>query len=192
MTALPPLLSSGLLPKELDLASTTVTETEVEIIPLQSIERVRLLSGIYGPFKPPQPTRVPLWLAIYLRTKSKATILPPEWMSVASLQSHLQQEQRNPGFSDLPLHWIGVSNALLQSVASSDLEDSSQVRSLIKDLREIRQSKILAGIEMINPVHLEMTNIGLHEVAELRPFFKTAFDDLKAFSRLRYESQEAQ
>ena len=43
------------------------SETIVDILPLISLDRVRLLSGTYGPFEPPARAQVPL--ARYFVTK---------------------------------------------------------------------------------------------------------------------------
>lgn len=169
----------GCSASDLELATTTLSSTSITIIPLTSIDRVRLLSGIYGPFRPPNSTTVPLWVALHLKKRKKAVLVPPTWLTVDALTESLKHETTQPGFSPLPLHWIGVSNALL-SGAPDDVPSSNRVRSLLKDIREARQSKILAGVPMINSVHLQMHNISAHEVAELRGFFGTAFSHLKA------------
>ncbi|EST06241.1 GINS complex [Kalmanozyma brasiliensis GHG001] len=162
---------------DLELASTTLES--LTIVPLTSIDRVRLLSGIYGPFRPPTPVSVPLWVALHLKKRKKAILVPPTWLTVDALTESLKHETTQPGFAPLPHHWIGVSQALL-SGAADDIPNSSRVRSLLKDIREARQSKILSGVAMVNSVHLQMHNISAHEVAELRGFFGTAFSHLKA------------
>lgn len=77
--ALPKHLQAGLTPDEL----TFLAEDDViDIVPLFSMSRVRLLSGIYGPFTPPSRATVPLWLALSLKRKRKCRIVPPEWLQV--------------------------------------------------------------------------------------------------------------
>ncbi|GAC97095.1 potential GINS DNA replication initiation complex subunit [Pseudozyma hubeiensis SY62] len=164
---------------DLDLATTSLSSTSITIVPLTSVDRVRLLSGIYGPFRPPTPATVPLWVAVHLKKRKKAVIVTPTWLTVESLTETLKHETTQPGFSSLPHYWIGVSQALLSN-ASDDVPNSNRVRALLKDIREARQSKILSGVPMINSVHLQMHNISAHEVAELRGFFGTAFAHLKA------------
>ena len=39
----------------------------VEIIPNFRGDKLNLISGKFGPFKPAKPVNVPLWLAIYLK-----------------------------------------------------------------------------------------------------------------------------
>ncbi|SJX61240.1 related to PSF2-part of GINS, replication multiprotein complex [Sporisorium reilianum f. sp. reilianum] len=164
---------------DLDLATTSLSSTSITIVPLTSIDRVRLLSGIYGPFRPPTPATVPLWVALHLKKRKKAIVVAPTWLTVDALTETLKHETTQAGFSALPHYWIGVSHALLTG-APDDVPSSNRVRALLKDIREARQSKILSGVPMINSVHLQMHNISAHEVAELRGFFGTAFSHLKA------------
>lgn len=80
--ALPPPTRYGILPTEMEYVAGT--ETLVDILPLISLDRVRLLSGTYGPFQPPTHAQVPLWLAVSLRKKRKCVIIPPAWLSVGT------------------------------------------------------------------------------------------------------------
>jgi GINS complex subunit 2 len=40
------------------------------------------VQGDFGPFFPQIPTKVPLWLAVALKKRSKCTIRTPDWMTV--------------------------------------------------------------------------------------------------------------
>lgn len=164
---------------DLELATTSLSSTNITIVPLVSIDRVRLLGGLYGPFRPPAPAVVPLWVAVYLKRRKKAILVPPPWLTAESLADTLKEESTSAGFASLPHYWLGVAQTVLAE-AAGDVPNSTRVRALLKDIRQTRQSKILSGASMINSVHLQMTNISAHEIAELRPFFGTAFTHLKA------------
>jgi GINS complex subunit 2 len=45
--------------------------------------------------------------------------------------------------------------------AADDIPDSDLVRSLLKDLREARQAKVLQGLNSVNPFHLEVSYLRL-------------------------------
>ncbi|KDN39630.1 GINS complex, PSF2 component [Tilletiaria anomala UBC 951] len=167
----------GLLPTEIEYLAAE--STEIDIVPSLSLDRVRLLGGIYGPFRPPATCKVPLWLAINLRSKKKCKIVPPEWMSVGDLREAYDQEVRAAPFAKLPQDYAIIAKVLLET-ASSDIPDSDQIRGLLKDLREARQAKVISGLSAINSAHLEMTNVTSLEICELRAFFTTAFNHLKA------------
>ncbi|WFD31062.1 DNA replication protein psf2 [Malassezia sp. CBS 17886] len=193
--ALPRETQMGVLPTEMEYVAST--ETLVRILPLVSIDRVRLLSGTYGPFRPPAHTEVPLWLALSLRKKRKCVVIPPEWISVDVLSEYVRQETSMLPFAPLPLHFVAISKLLLEQYAwgwhtftcraAEDIPSSSRVRALLKGLLETRQSKIMAGLEMLNPAHVElqMTNISSLEIAGLRPFFDTALTHLQAIQGTR-------
>ncbi|CAO1628762.1 unnamed protein product [Sympodiomycopsis kandeliae] len=175
--ALPAPLKSGLLPSEVEYLATS--STDVQIVPLTSIDKARFLSGVYGPFRPPQRTTVPLWLALNLKKKSKCYIVPPEWMLIDNLKEILHTETTTLAFAEVPFHYVSISKVILD-VAPDDVPQADEVRAMLKDLREARQSKISQGLQMLNPFHLEMSNISYSELCELRPFFGTAFSHLRA------------
>ena len=184
--ALPAVAEPGILPTEMELLAST--ETSVHILPLVSVDRVRLLTGTYGPFRPPSHAQVPLWLAIHLRRRQKCVIIPPEWLSVDHLTALVHQESTSPAFAPVPLHYLAVSKMLLEQCvyadsAADDIPGAAKVRALLKDLREMRQSKVLTGLASLNGVHIEMTNISSLEIAELRPFFSTAVKNLQDIQR---------
>ncbi len=122
---------------------------------------------------------MPLLVALYLKKRRKAVIVPPTWLSVEALTETLKQENHAAGLLAASRTTVGVSSSLLDN-AADDVPQSNRVRALLKDIREARQSKILAGVPMLNSVHLQMHNISAHEVAELRGFFSTAFSHLRS------------
>lgn len=63
---------------ELEFISSQLCK--VEIIPKFSAPEIKLLGGTFGPFNPPWPTEVPLWIALDLRKRKKCTIRPPAWL----------------------------------------------------------------------------------------------------------------
>jgi GINS complex subunit 2 len=101
--ALPKALQPTSTPDELTFLAE---EDVIDIVPLFSMTRVRLLSvsisyldlvqklmekGIYGPFQPPSACRVPIWLALSLKRKRKCRIVCPDWLAVG--ESWLSRNQ---------------------------------------------------------------------------------------------------
>lgn len=78
--ALPDNLKPGLLPSEAEFIATSVTE--IHIVPLMRIDRVRLLGGVYGPLRPPTQAKVPLWLALNLKRRKRCSVVCPEWLQI--------------------------------------------------------------------------------------------------------------
>ncbi|KAK6905660.1 DNA replication complex GINS protein PSF2 [Kwoniella mangroviensis CBS 10435] len=172
--ALPKHLQNGLTPDELTFLAE---EETIDIVPLFSMTRVRLLSGIYGPFTPPSSAKVPLWLALSLKRKRKCRIVPPEWLSIDRVQNVLKEERENAeSFCSLPRRFIEISKVLLD-VAQDDSMQPSLLRSLLKDLREVRQAKIRIGLQsegVMRGSYLQVTNLTPLELSELKPFLVKA------------------
>ncbi|KAK1928019.1 hypothetical protein DB88DRAFT_61421 [Papiliotrema laurentii] len=172
--ALPKPLQQSLTPDELTFLAE---DEQVQIVPLFSMTRVRLLGGLYGPFVPPSACSVPLWLALSLKRKRKCRIVAPEWLTVEKLQGLLQDEKANAeGFEHLPRRFIEMSKVLLD-IASDDLQSPATLRSLLKDLREVRQAKIRLGLHsegVMRGSYLQVTNLTPIELAELKPFLVKA------------------
>jgi len=145
-------------------------EDVIEIVPLFSMDRIRLLSGVYGPFRPPAKSKLPLWMAVNLKSRKKCHIVPPEWLSPDHLQECLKEETTSEPFSALPFRFAEISKVLLD-MASDDLDSPEKIRSLLKDIREARQAKSREGLRMLDHVHLRMRNICAMEINEIRPFF---------------------
>lgn len=114
---------------------------------------------------------VPLWVALILKAQDKCNIVPPKWLSYSFLKEKYEQEKRFPDlFADLPWNWLEISNIILAK-AADDLADShSQIRSLIQDLREMRQLKARRGLRELNESNIQLHGLSLMEINEIRPF----------------------
>ncbi|KZW04354.1 DNA replication complex GINS protein PSF2 [Exidia glandulosa HHB12029] len=172
--SLPSSLRASMSPQELEFVAG---EEIVEIVPSIRMAPIRLISGVYGPFRPPAKAKVPLWLASNLKLKKKCHIVPPDWLSVEALQERLADETSAEGFSPLPFRWLEISKVVLD-IASDDVTNPDRIRSLLKDIREARQSKIREGLRSMGTkaVELEMPNVGSMEINEVRPFFVKAMN----------------
>ncbi|QRV88047.1 DNA replication complex GINS protein SLD5 [Ceratobasidium sp. AG-Ba] len=170
--ALPPAILHGTTPHELEFIAA---EEIVTVVPTFSMERIRLMSGVYGPFRPPARSQVPLWFASDLKLKRKCYIVPPDWMSVEWLQEKLREETTADTFSKMPFRYIEISKILLD-VAHDDITSSERVRNLLKDIQEARQAKLRAGLRDLDHLQLSIPNICAMEINELRPFFIKAME----------------
>lgn len=165
--ALPQSLRQSVTPPELELIAS---QELIDVVPLISMERTAFISGAYGPLRPPNKARIPLWMAVNLKLKKKCHIVAPDWFNVDYLQTRLARETSEPVFSDLPFRFAEISKVLLD-VASDDLENPDKLRSLLKDLREARQAKCREGLRQIDHSELSLPNLCSMEINEIRPFF---------------------
>jgi GINS complex subunit 2 len=163
--------------------------------------------GPIPPLRPPYRASLPLWLALLLKRQHRANILPPPWLSSASLESILNLEINLASFSPppaldstsssflsppflpsatdtaspdaLPYHWLELGEMLLDA-APDDIPDPDAVRRLLKDLREVRMAKMRAGVEVLEGGReVKMNGVGAMEVAEGRAFILGVVDGLR-------------
>ncbi|KAF9577174.1 DNA replication protein psf2 [Lunasporangiospora selenospora] len=176
--ALPRHLKSGLTPLEIEfLAENEPIEISASIDSRQDLD---LLGGTVQALKPLRVNKVPLWLAITLKKKHKCNIVIPPWMTAESLQELLKAEQDDSDrFGTLPFHYMETAQLLFEN-ACDDIPSADHVRTLLKDIREARQSKARRGVEFLgSSSYIRVDNIGLMELNEIRPFFTKAFFEIE-------------
>ncbi|KAJ2359223.1 DNA replication protein psf2 [Coemansia erecta] len=165
---------------------------DVTIVPLYRMERLELVRGPVGPFRPPQKAQAPLWLAVMLKRANRCRIVAPKWLSYAHLHGLCKQEEQPESmFSRLPPHYLEIAHILL-AAAEDDIVDSQDIRRLLQDLREVRQSKTREGLRMLNPMQLQMDNLSAAEINEIRPLFSRTFDMLRQLDSLAGASDQSQ
>jgi GINS complex subunit 2 len=87
----------------------------------------------------------------------------------------------------LPYHWLEMGELLL-TACGDDIPNSSQVRGLLRDLREVRLSKLRNGIEHLQGGGVvNLMGVGAMEVATERGFVVGVVGGLRALG----ESREA-
>ncbi|KAI0089069.1 hypothetical protein BDY19DRAFT_889677 [Irpex rosettiformis] len=175
--ALPASLRASAIPAELELIAS---EHLVEIVPLVAMERTAFISGAYGPLRPPQKCKIPIWMATNLKMKKKCHIVPPQWLNIEYLQERLSRETSHPEFSEMPFRFAEIAKVLLD-VASDDFQNPDKIRSLLKDIREARQAKSREGLSQLDHSELSLPNLCAMEINEIRPFFVRAMGVLTQF-----------
>ncbi|PIA18897.1 Psf2-domain-containing protein [Coemansia reversa NRRL 1564] len=139
---------------------------DITIVPLHRMERLELMR------------------ALMLKRSNRCRIVAPEWLSYEHLHNLCKREdQPDSMFTKLPFHYLEIAQILLTN-AEDDLIDSQGVRRLIQDLREVRQSKTREGLRMLNPLQLQMDNLSIAEINEIRPLFAHSFDMLRRLDEL--------
>ena len=64
----------------------------IEIIPNFRGDKLKFISGTFGPFKPAKPVTVPLWLAIYLQQRKRCDVHLPNWLDLEFLKKVRMEE----------------------------------------------------------------------------------------------------
>lgn len=136
--------------------------------------------------------------------------MPPPWLHRAALEAILDTEIKSsqvfspspgiPRVSDgsdvvsppfvlssisdappdaLPYHWLEMGELLLEA-ASDDFQEADQVRTLLRDLREVRMAKLRAGMEALDAGGgVKVNGVGAMELAESRAFLGGVIDGLR-------------
>ncbi|KAK0926265.1 DNA replication protein psf2 [Friedmanniomyces endolithicus] len=90
----------------------------------------------------------------------------------------------------LPYHWLEIGHLLITH-APDDFEDLDAVRKLLRDLREVRMSKLRKGFEVLDAGGgVKMNGVGGMEIAEVRGFVGGVVDGLRKLNRSREESRK--
>ena len=153
----------------------------VKIVPNFSLGTVYFISGDVGPFSPGLPLDVPLWLAINLKQCQKCQIHPPDWLDVNKLESLKEEESTNEFFAKLPSsHFREVAQLLLMN-ATDNIPNADKIRTLVKDIWDIRSAKLRSNIDKfvkLQARHARLDNLTQMEINTVRPFLSAALDHL--------------
>lgn len=79
----------------------------------------------------------------------------------------------------LPHHWLELGHLLLTH-AADDFDEPDTVRRLLRDLREVRMSKLRKGFNVLGPGGgVKLNGAGGMEIAEVRGFVGGVVDGLR-------------
>ncbi|XP_031562930.1 DNA replication complex GINS protein PSF2-like [Actinia tenebrosa] len=153
----------------------------VTILPNFSEKKMYLIGGDVGPFKPSLPVKVPLWIALNLKQRKKCRIQAPDWMDVERLKELKEEETKAEYFTKMPSkHYMEVATLLLNS-AVDDIPHADDVRTIIKDIWDVRIAKLRKSIDMMinqQAVHARLDDLSLMEINTVRLLLTKALDHL--------------
>ena len=93
--------------------------------------------------------------------------------------------------SALPYHWLELSHLLLTHASDDFGENADTIRKLLRDLREVRMSKLRKGFKVLGPgAGVKMNGVGGMEIAEVRGFVGGMVDGLRKINRSREEARK--
>jgi len=153
----------------------------VSIVPNFSLDKVYFISGDYGPFNPGLPVEVPLWLAISLKERQKCRIYPPDWFTVEKLESTKDEEATSEFFTRLPNPHFREMCHLLLAHAADNVPHADTLRTLVKDIWDIRAAKLRSNIDKfvkLQAGHARLDNLTQLEINAIRPFLTCSLDHL--------------
>lgn len=106
-----------------------------------------------------------------------------EYLSHSALEfspPFLENSSTNRAQDDaLPYHWLELGHLLLTH-AADDFDDAESVRRLLRDLREVRMSKLRKGFKVLDAgAGVKLDGVGGMEIAEVRGFVGGVVDGLR-------------
>ncbi|KAH8413533.1 hypothetical protein KR009_012000 [Drosophila setifemur] len=164
----------------------------ISIIPNFSNEPLHLIYGSVGPFRAGFPVFVPLWMATHLRKQQKCRIVPPEWMDMDILEEIKEEEKRSKFFTKMPCEHYMVVAQLVMSTAPDDVPRCEELRTVIKDIFDIRESKLRTSIDAFikgEGTYAKLDNLTLLEIHSVRPILPYSLDHIARYQRMATASQ---
>ncbi|XP_076287246.1 DNA replication complex GINS protein PSF2-like protein [Lasioglossum baleicum] len=153
----------------------------VSIVPNFSFDTIHLISGSIGPFRAGLPVKVPIWLAVNLKQQQKCRIINQEWMNADTLNEAKEDEKLSKLFTKMPSnHYIDEAQLLL-SHGNEDIPDSDVIRTAIKDIWDIRMSKLRTSIDAFlksEALHAKLDHLTAMEINSVRPLLPHALDQM--------------
>ncbi|KAF2898306.1 hypothetical protein ILUMI_07877 [Ignelater luminosus] len=153
----------------------------ISIIPTFNSNVIHLISGDVGPFRASLPVRVPLWMAINLKQQRKCKIQPPDWMNIEQLEELKEEEKRSKTFVKMPSEHYMIEAKLLLNYATDDISRADEIRTIIKDIWDIRMSKIRSSVDTLvrnAGFYATVDHLTLMEINTMRPLLPHALDQV--------------
>ncbi|CAK8993098.1 unnamed protein product [Durusdinium trenchii] len=163
----------------------------ISIIPKISTESyVDLVQGRFGPFRAHVPMKLPLWAALEMEEHQMCSIELPPWMEEDQLKALCTEEKANRnGFTPLPRHYMEIAFALLPlpKVFGGKEKYRQRIVLLLRELIELRRSKILEGIKLFDSSggEFNVTNMSAAELSCFRTRSLCFLDSLSDLLRNR-------
>ncbi|CAO3649597.1 unnamed protein product [Mucor hiemalis] len=173
--ALPRTHQASFTPGEIEFIAG---DEKIMIIPKVKMPQLKCIKGNVGPFQPPLPVEVSVWLSLIMKKNNKCSIVCPDWLTVENLKKRHEEEEKENEFSTLPFHYMELAQMLLET-ASDDIVNAEQIRKILKDIRETRQAKSRVGVKVLDDTWLGMNNLSIMEINEIRPFFSRAYNEIR-------------
>ncbi|KAJ9594891.1 hypothetical protein L9F63_013816, partial [Diploptera punctata] len=153
----------------------------VSIVPNFTFDRIFLISGEVGPFRAGLPVKIPIWMALNLRQRQKCRIMAPDWMDPEKLEEIKEEESQSRYFTKMPSEHYMVEGFLLLDAAAEDIPRSDEIRTIIKDIWDIRMSKLRSSIDAFvksGGSHAKLDHLTALEINSIRPLLPHALDEL--------------
>jgi len=120
-------------------------------------------------------------MATHLRQRQKCRILQPEWMDTEILEQVKEAEKEESLFTKLPNDHLFVVANLIMDVATPDLNKADEIKTIVKDIWDIRQSKLRKVVDsfvLSGSLRATLNNVQLIELNSVRPLLPHTLDQI--------------
>uniref|UniRef100_A0A2P2HZE0 DNA replication complex GINS protein PSF2 n=1 Tax=Hirondellea gigas TaxID=1518452 RepID=A0A2P2HZE0_9CRUS len=158
---------------------------KIQIIPNFSHDKLYLIAGDVGPFVAGLPCEVPLWLAVNLRQRGKCRLVAPSWMDPDALTQKKEDEAQSKVFTEMPSQYYLAVAQLILTTAPQDVPNSQLVKTLVKDIWDLRISKLRSSVaEFVRESgrHARLYHLTPTELNTIQPVLPAALDQLHRLS----------
>jgi GINS complex protein len=153
--------SRAMTPEELINLSL---QQEVEIEAHTSIPKTTLITYDFPGCHPLKVSRIPLYIALHLKSSNSCTIRMPVYLSKEFLSSLIEKEQRDRQFVEVPEYLFEHAYLFM----------SNEIESLICELKRIRQNKIWKGLKDMDGKALYINGLTKWEFNEVKEAITSA------------------
>ncbi|XP_030746909.1 probable DNA replication complex GINS protein PSF2 [Sitophilus oryzae] len=153
----------------------------IEIVPTFNSAPIYFIGGDVGPFRASIPLRVPLWVAVHLKQQQQCKIIPPDWMDLEKLENLKEEEKSNRSFIKMPSEHYIVEAKLILGCAADDIPRTDEIRTIIKDIWDIRKSKLRSSMDQMikkSAMYAAVDNLTLMEINSIRPLLPHALEQI--------------
>ena len=149
--------------------------TLINITPNFRGEKLKTISGTFGPFKPNREISIPLWLAFQLKKNKKCRIRIPSFLDENNLKIVLDYEKDNPNsFYHLVPFFYEISNMLFNK-AEDDFLEIKKISGLVQDISTIRNEKIMNFLKnnvKDDELCIKLNELNDREIELIKPLLK--------------------
>ncbi|PSN39966.1 DNA replication complex GINS protein PSF2 [Blattella germanica] len=170
-------------------------ERTVSVVPNFNFDRIFLIGGDVGPFRAGLPVNIPIWMALNLRQRQKCRIIAPDWMDPEKLEQVKEEESQSRYFTKMPSEHYMIEGRLLLSAAAEDIPRSDEIRTILKDIWDIRMSKLRSSVDAFIKAggsHAKLDHLTAMEINSIRPLLPHALDELHKLQTANVDQQQTQ
>lgn len=126
----------------------------------------------------------------HLRKQQKCRHVPPPWMDVDTLEAIKEAEKGTQSFTKMPSDHYMVETKLIIGATPEDIPRSEEIRTIIKDIFDIRMSKYRAFMDTYvrgESTQIKLDNLTSFEIHSCTPVFTHALDLIGRLKEVRSE-----